>query len=112
MALSRILYLAALPGQLLRMGIYLAIIAALHFTGFLVIRPTLRWTLVTIIVVAAFVPKRFSSLASGIGFLIVAGVAYAGVGRADLLTILCLVFGIWSLIDGILEIRSRRRFMS
>lgn len=108
MAESRSGYLAALPGQLVRMGIYLAILAGLHFTGYLVIRPTLRWTLVAIIIIAAFVPRQFSSLASGVGFLVVAGVAYFGVGSFDLLTVLCIVFGVWSLIDAVSDLRRGR----
>jgi len=97
-------YLAALPGQLVRMGIYLAIVAGLHFSGYLVIEPMLRWTVVGVIVVSAFVPRRFSSLASAVGFLAIGVVSYLNVGWG-LVTVLCAVFGGWSLIDAARDLR-------
>lgn len=99
-------YVKTLPGQLIRMGIYLAILAALHFSGWLILMPAIRWTLVAIIVVGAFVPPRFAGIASGVGFLIVAGVSWFGYGQ-QLVTVLCVVFGVWSLVEGVREFRGR-----
>lgn len=92
-------YLKALPGQLLRMVLYLAIIAGLHFTRVLVLDAPLRWTLVGVIVAAALVPPRFSEIATGVGFLIVGWVGYYHYGNT-LVGVLCGVFGAWSLVEG------------
>ncbi|CAG1008290.1 hypothetical protein PHYC_03545 [Phycisphaerales bacterium] len=100
------MYLKALPGQLIRMGIYLAILAVLHFMQWLILMPAIRWTLVGLIVVSAFVPVRFSGIASGVGFLIVAGVSWFGY-RQQLVAGLCAVFGVWSLVEGVREFRGR-----
>lgn len=99
-------YARALPGQFVRMAIYLGIIAALHFTGVLVLSPTLRWTLVGVIIVCAFVPPRFSSLASGVGFLAVGSVAYFHYG-STLMGIICGVLGAWSLTEAFRTLRPR-----
>lgn len=99
-------YHRALPGQLARMAIYLGILAALHLTGLLVLSPALRWTLVGIIITSAFVPPRFSSLASGIGFLAVGGVAYFHYG-STLMGIVCGVLGAWNLTEAARTLRPR-----
>lgn len=97
-------YLAALPGQLLRLGICLAILAALHFTKFLVIEPKLRYTILGVLIASALTPVRFSSLASGLGFLIVGGVSYWQAGWT-LVTIACGVLGAWSMINAVNDLR-------
>ncbi|MFZ2873617.1 MAG: hypothetical protein WAZ94_03955 [Phycisphaerales bacterium] len=99
-------YSRALPGQLARMAIFLGIIAALHSTGLLILSPVLRWTLVGIIIAAAFVPPRFSSLASGIGFLAVGGVAYFHYG-SSLMGVICGALGAWNLTEAFRALRPR-----
>lgn len=91
-------YLHALPGQLLRMAIYLAVLGAAHWF-WLGLKPPILWTLVGVIVACAFVPARFAPFASGAGFLIVGGVAYFVYAHA-LVGALCAFFGCLSLFDG------------
>lgn len=92
-------YRAALPGQLLRAALYLGVIALLHFTHWFILAPAIRWTLVAIIIVGAFVPPRFSELASGTGMLIVAAVAYFYYGSTGVAAI-CGIFGAITLAMG------------
>ncbi|MCE7974343.1 MAG: hypothetical protein DYG92_08495 [Leptolyngbya sp. PLA1] len=99
-------YAKALPGQLARMALYLGLIALLHLTGLLVLSPVLRWTLVGVIVASALVPPRFSSLASGLGFLGVGGVAYFHYG-STLVGVICGVLGAWSLTEAFRALRPR-----
>jgi len=99
-------YSKALPGQLARMALFLGIIAALHFTALLILSPVLRWTLVGVIVASAFVPPRLSSLASGVGFLAVGGVAYFHYG-STLMGVICGVLGVWNLTEAFRALRPR-----
>jgi len=92
-------YRQALPGQLLRAGLYLVVLVAAHFF-WLHLKPGILWTLVAVIAGAAFVPPRFSELASAAGFLIVAGVAYFNYGQTAVAA-LCAVFGVITLISGV-----------
>lgn len=95
-------YREALPGQLGRAGLYLAVLFAAHFL-LLHLRPGILWTLVAVIAVSAFVPPRFNELASAAGFLIVAGVAYFSYGQA-LVAAVCAVFGVLSLATGVRDL--------
>ncbi len=101
------MYLKQLPLQLGKAGLYLAIIAGLHYSQLLIMMPTLRWTLVGVIVIGGFVPVRFADLASGIGFLAVGGVGYFHYND-QLIGLLCGVFGVMSLASGIRALRTVR----
>jgi hypothetical protein len=92
-------YGQSIKGQLARHALYLALVLAAHH-WWLGLKPLILWTVVGVLAVTAFVPPRFSGLASGTGFLVIAGVAYFGYGQT-LVAAVCGVCGVMALWEGV-----------